>query len=831
MRLRCKWLLPLLCLALSSCAESFPLAVARPFHLDEEGAANESSEEAEDPENAEQLRIAAPRLWEVGDCTLFSYKGHHALIDTGGGRKGSEQIYNLLSDRVTSGKLDYLFVTHSDADHIFGMISKDAGVGKWINEIGHSVGTYVDFDSPLDVTVTDEKIRKALEGEESDDDAEEEEEKKESKLDRYRETRDGFRNGIGKKIDRYFTASQLHYASRGIEAKEVLKADNLKGLSEGDLKTEFTLGEGVNAPVLTLLYNPFEAQSSLGKGDDSASVPPQGIINNLSLCLGVEYAEKKSLFTGDLMEYLIGSGNRQIYGETELLKHNAAYFDRPFELVKAAHHGSRSSSSPDLLAATRPSHVLIEAVGNGKHNFPDEVAVLGMLDYTDQIAITQISPKTGGDRKTGTIEYTIALDAETVVEEVDEVGERTPLKSCYEEGFLADQRKARLGVYNLQTDNLSSGYNSNCAYVKAGGCDVLIGLGSEGKNFSSADGNRLVKKIEYLCNDGVLDYLILPSQSASSCIALPYLIKALQNKKIARIGKLIYNGCAKEGNSKDFTDKIKQIEKFLADEERSSLRVSSGELRFNMLTGEEVGSLNDCRLGLSILKNPKNTDNAPASQDVTAYSLLTRISFAGEASYLNFGTRCDYGDDVLENYPGLRQNVPLLQMAGNGMLENREGKDDSTSVDALAESVSGTFTKLTPVKGRGENGTDKYLNLLCQGAYGLLNNFGSGEGCEQMVDTLVNNSSRRFYFSHLKNRGEDKAAVSNPDGTGDLLAYITLYPHLSDTPEDYRIQVRYAKHHDKEDKGVLRFDDNKNFRLGSNKDSYLATRLSHQNNG
>ena len=161
------------------------MAAARPFRLDEEGAANESSKEAEDAENAEQLRISAPRLWEVGDCTLFSYKGHHALIDTGGGKKGSEQIYSLLSDRVTSGKLDYLFVTHSDADHIFGMISIDAGVGKWISEFGHSVGTYVDFDSPLDVTVTDEKIRKALEGEESDDDAEEEE-KKESKLTRYR---------------------------------------------------------------------------------------------------------------------------------------------------------------------------------------------------------------------------------------------------------------------------------------------------------------------------------------------------------------------------------------------------------------------------------------------------------------------------------------------------------------------------------------------------------------------------------------------------------------------------------------------------------------------
>ncbi len=829
MRLRCKWMLPLLCLALSSCAESFPLASARPFRLDEEGAANESSIETEDAENAEQLRISAPRLWEVGDCTLFSYKDHHALIDTGGGKKGSEQIYNLLSDRVTSGKLDYLFVTHSDADHIFGMISKDAGVGKWISEMGHSVGTYVDFDSPLDVTVTDEKIRNALEGEESDDDAEEEE-KKESKLTRYRETRDGFRSGIGKKIDRYFTASQLHYASRGIEAKEVLKADNLKGLGEKDLKTEFRLGEGENAPVFTLLYNPFEARSGRDE-DEESSTPAQGIINNLSLCLGVEYANKKSLFTGDLMEYLTDKGSRRLYGETELLEHNEAYFDRPFELIKAAHHGSRSSSSPDLLAATRPSHVLIEAVGNGKHNFPSEDAVLSLLDYTDRIAITQVSPKTGGERREGTIEYTLSFDAETKVEEVDEAGERTLIESSYEEGYLADQRKARLGVYNLQTDKLSNGYNTNCAYVKAGGCDVLIGLGSEGKNFSRADGNRLVKKIEYLCNDGVLDYLILPSQSTSSCIALPYLIQSLQNKKISRIGKLIYNGCAKEGNSKDFADKIKQIESFLADEERSSLRVSNGELRFNMLTGEEVGSVSDCRLGLSILKNPKNTDNAPANQDVTAYSLLTRISFAGEASYLNFGTRCDYGDDVLEHYPSLRENVPLLQMAGNGMLENREGKDDSTSVDALAESVSATFTKLTPVKGRGESGTDKYLNLLCQGAYGLLNSFGSGEGCEQMVDTLVNNSSRRFYFSHLKNRKGNSAVVSNPDGTGDLLAYITLYPRLSDTPKDYRIQVRYAKHHDKENKGVLRFNDNKNFRLGSNEDSYLATRLSHQNNG
>ena len=62
------------------------------------------------------------------------------------------------------------------------------------------------------------------------------------------------------------------------------------------------------------------------------------------------------------------------------------------------------------------------------------------------------------------------------------------------------------------------------------------------------------------------------------------------------------------------------------------------------------------------LKNPKNTDNAAVSQDVTAYSLLTRISFAGEASYLNFGTRRDYGDDVLGHYPSLRE--PALAADG-----------------------------------------------------------------------------------------------------------------------------------------------------------------------
>lgn len=53
-----------------------------------------------------------------GDCTLIQTEGHNALIDTGNNNQG-ERVVAYLEERGVD-RLDYLILTHPDADHIGG---------------------------------------------------------------------------------------------------------------------------------------------------------------------------------------------------------------------------------------------------------------------------------------------------------------------------------------------------------------------------------------------------------------------------------------------------------------------------------------------------------------------------------------------------------------------------------------------------------------------------------------------------------------------------------------------------------------------------------------
>ena len=79
--------------------------------------------------------------------------------------------------------------------------------------------------------------------------------------------------------------------------------------------------------------------------------------NNRSLVLRVDFAGARALLLGDL----------EASGEAALLASGA---ELRAEIVKLAHHGSRSSSTPALLAAIRPQLAIASAPRRGRFGWP-----------------------------------------------------------------------------------------------------------------------------------------------------------------------------------------------------------------------------------------------------------------------------------------------------------------------------------------------------------------------------------------------------------------------------------------------------------------------------
>lgn len=64
-----------------------------------------------------EMRVAFLDV-DQGDCTLIQTEGHNVLVDTGNNNQG-EKVVSYLEERGVE-RLDYLILTHPDADHIGG---------------------------------------------------------------------------------------------------------------------------------------------------------------------------------------------------------------------------------------------------------------------------------------------------------------------------------------------------------------------------------------------------------------------------------------------------------------------------------------------------------------------------------------------------------------------------------------------------------------------------------------------------------------------------------------------------------------------------------------
>jgi competence protein ComEC len=86
--------------------------------------------------------------------------------------------------------------------------------------------------------------------------------------------------------------------------------------------------------------------------------------NMTSVGLLLVHGETRYLFTGDLPSE----------GETEIAHHFGTMLD--VDVIKAAHHGSKYSSSPEWLAATTPRMVITSSAMENRYGHPHAEAVL-----------------------------------------------------------------------------------------------------------------------------------------------------------------------------------------------------------------------------------------------------------------------------------------------------------------------------------------------------------------------------------------------------------------------------------------------------------------------
>lgn len=110
--------------------------------------------------------------------------------------------------------------------------------------------------------------------------------------------------------------------------------------------------------------------------------------NNYSVCFMINQGENHYLFTGDLEKE----------GEAELVKFYDNLGGLPkCVLYKAGHHGSGTSSSPELLSRIRPDYVVVctcagssQYTDNADNQFPYKVFVQNVSEYTDNIYVTSV---------------------------------------------------------------------------------------------------------------------------------------------------------------------------------------------------------------------------------------------------------------------------------------------------------------------------------------------------------------------------------------------------------------------------------------------------------
>lgn len=516
-----------------------------------------------------------------GDCTLITYKDTQILIDCGGNSSSWNTIRDELEKAFPNEKdtvLDYVIFSHGDSDHVISFASSQfdfslSTINKnsndclitWLESKNYTIGTFIDFDPSQDDSLKDfaNKSKLFQTGTSSEED-EEEDGTTDSKV--YRRYSNG-RNYLLKRklITNYYTGSQCLMNVRDDFGSEEEKN---KYISDSG-KTFTSSFQFSSSPkgVIHILDNYFSYHSF------SEGAPTSVDRNIISNCVLIEFDGYQYLFTGDLpefdsannytrtassrklkyavgissaksMEYELGAESLLLKRNYDLLKNGVLYF-------KAGHHGSMTSNSENLLNIIRPQYIGISCCAAGQYNFPKDSTLTQMCQYTDKIYLT--SYKSNIDDTTaspyhGTTAFTYKstnpLDELLTVTYTNMQRKKSLLLDDTIWNLCDDRKKEKDGKnfrrFPIRVIELSSelvgGNPCDCTYIKLGSLDILVNAGvNNGIQNGDTD---ICRKIEALCNDHVLDYLIVTTQVPAAYSTLITLFQRMNEEVSGSIRKV-----------------------------------------------------------------------------------------------------------------------------------------------------------------------------------------------------------------------------------------------------------------------------------------------------
>lgn len=547
------------------------------------GFAADKKAEAIPEGNTDSFAVKLIDLGANGDCTLITYQDTQILIDCGGTSKSWGKIEEELNKAFPKDSgdkvLDYVIFSHGDDDHIVNFANdvykiapsklsitadKKGCLATWLVKKKYSIGTFIDFDPSCDPTLTDIEHKDSFYAAKNDDTNPQE---RSTSYQNYKNARDYLKKN--NYIKEYVTNSQCLSSFR----------DDLTKGKGHEFKNEFVFSQSPLGKI-TILDNYYAYHSIL------SGAPNELSRNVIATCALIEFDDYKYLFTGDLPEFKSsGSRNRASSSRKEIAKAisgmspglenlgpESLLVERNYEKLKdgvlffkAGHHGSFTSNSDNLLNVIRPQYIGVSCAAGGQYNFPKDLALTAMCQYTDKVYLTSYKDSEGASKPLhGTVIF--SYNRGNDCDELSNVtyGNSSEPKSILKSNrlwYLADDKKntdsdnkkarsenRRFPIRTIELSSAALGVTPNdCTYIKAGHFDVLINDGAlRGKKDGCGEINE---KIERLCNDHVLDYLIISSQQLESFSNLIGQDGLLSNphSSIKRINHLIVNPiCGKD---------------------------------------------------------------------------------------------------------------------------------------------------------------------------------------------------------------------------------------------------------------------------------------------
>ena len=271
----------------------------------------------------------------TGDSTFIKVGNTEMLIDAGSRYSSVETISNYINQYCTDRKLEYVVVTHAHEDHYAGFATPQNTESIFDK---YEIGTIIEFaktNKSNEATMQANYIREKTEAVEN-------------------------------------------YGTSVYTALQCVNAGTTGTYTDTHANRTYNLSTDVS---FSILYQDYYEQNSTTENDYSVC---------LMLNQNTSTGAKHYLFTGDLE----ANGEKSLVNSSQ----NAGYLFE-VDVYKAGHHGSKTSSSKELLEVIKPKVVCVccccgscEYTSKNENQFPTQIFIDNVAQYanTDKVYVTTL---------------------------------------------------------------------------------------------------------------------------------------------------------------------------------------------------------------------------------------------------------------------------------------------------------------------------------------------------------------------------------------------------------------------------------------------------------